>query len=167
MLMNLLRLFLDTKFRKEKEEDLRLVHNGYKGLRYDCLDLQGYPISFDSAMEANVYRWLTGSYRGKKFCPAIIEVIRGTYENLFFSYSFSTTPRGYVPDFKVITRKGFWYVEVKGCDSISTFPKLAKRKIELLYKNYPKDIGKGVFIITKAEYKNIEKHFKNKIKFWE
>lgn len=135
--------------------DLKLVHNGWKGIRPDCDYL-----SFDSKWEANVYRFL-------KSRPAIIEVIRGSYDTLYFPFAFDQTPRGYVPDFKVFTREGTYLLEVKGCTDIYSINEKDLRKVRLLRKYYPRDYGTGVLFITQREYSLIQKHYAHKIKNWE
>lgn len=108
-------------------------------------------------MEANVYRFL-------KSRSGIIDVL---YEPLYFPFSKDAPISGYIPDFKVIIKQGYYFVEVKGCEDIYSLDEESYNQATLILKEYRRDIGIGYFLITYNEYRKIEKHYAHRIKNWE
>lgn len=113
-------------------------------------DLKEY---MKSKMEANVYRF----YRWKVSRGDIIDV---QYEPDLFKIRLGKDKITYYrPDFKVSSRKGVWYLEVKGPVD---HPSL--EKVRALSKS---ERGLKIYCIFPKQYKLIEKYYSAVIPNWE
>jgi len=111
-------------------------------------------IYFKSRMEANVYYYY--KYLQKRYN----RIHKVEYEpEIFFFNSNSLGVRAYIPDFKITTSKGVYYIEVKGSMSDTDI-----KKDRLFSKDYK---GLILYYILPRSYKIIKRLYADKIKEWE
>jgi len=107
-----------------------------------------------SKMEANVFRYLK-HIQDKHGSISLIE-----YEpEIFFFENNPFGIRAYIPDFKVTSRKGVKYIEVKG-----VMDQKAIEKKRLFEKYYPR---LKLYFITPVEYSKIAQNYQKYIRNWE
>ena len=121
-----------------------------KGYRKDCPEIKG---GFKSSMEANVYRF----YKTKLGNGKIKNV---EYEpEIFYFRNNKFGIKAYVPDFKITTNSGSWFIEVKG-----KLDDTSRQKSWLLSTQYP---WIKLYFILPKQYNTIKKYYASNIKGWE
>lgn len=126
------------------------ITNHYPARRFVRNDVFG--IEFKSSMEANYARFLTQRCKGLKWY----------YEKDKFNFPKGTSRigvRAYIPDFKVISGKHIWYVEVKGVPT-----HIDHEKMRLMASLYP---WVKIYLLTTRGYNIIKKQHAASIKGWE
>lgn len=122
--------------------------------RYPAKQVDLKNIHFKSKMEANVYLWLDYLIRKD---PHTFFTVWYEPERFHFKKSpWSCT--SYVPDFKLTTKKGSYYFEVKGFWDV-----LDRAKINLMKRDYP---WIRLKIVDKRQYNKVKDYYGHRIPEW-